>query len=86
MNVVEQALKNLSWTNIATRSGVSLAGVWLIFHGKRRGSIGTLRKIAGALAVGLDDLDSYLQKLPKPEKRPWPKLKPKSKVRGSVAA
>lgn len=87
MDTIEQALKAMSKTDLAVKANVSLSAVSLIFAGKRRVSVGMLRKLATALDVQLDELDRYLQKFPAPKNPPWSGVKPKSaKGRGSVAA
>lgn len=79
---VKQALKKVSQEELAKRSGLTPGGVSLLLHGHRRGTIVTLRKVAAALGVGLDDLDVYLQKFPAPAKR----VTKSAKDRESVAA
>jgi transcriptional regulator with XRE-family HTH domain len=87
MGTIERALKTLSKTELASKAGVSLSAVSLIFSGKRRVSVGMLRKLATAIEVPLDDLDRYLQKFPAPKNPPWSGVKPKNgKSPKSVAA
>lgn len=69
MDRVTQALKTLNYSEIARKAGTTPGFVSMLFNGHRRAKVGTLREIAKALGVTLDDLDRHLVKIPAPENK-----------------
>ncbi len=72
MGTVAEVLKKTNYTQIARLSGTTPAYISLLFNGRRNGKTATLKKVATALGMTLDDLHAHLSKLPH-EKRVWPK-------------
>lgn len=58
---VKGKLRGLSLTELSRRTGLSQGGISLILNGHRNATVGSLRKLAAALGVTLDELDTYLQ-------------------------
>jgi transcriptional regulator with XRE-family HTH domain len=87
MDRVEQALKGSNYTQIAKRSGTTPAYICLLFNRRRSGKTDTLKKVAVAIGVTLDELHTYLSKTPL-EKRAWQKkpATPKVKAKGRSKA
>jgi DNA-binding XRE family transcriptional regulator len=54
--MVWREFRGLSSKQLAEAAGISQAYLSQIEAGKRDGSLGTMKKIAGALRIGLDDL------------------------------
>jgi transcriptional regulator with XRE-family HTH domain len=46
----------LRWDGLSTASGISRSMIAAIEAGHKRGAVGTLKRLAGALNVGLDNL------------------------------
>lgn len=65
MDRVARVLTTLSYSEIARRSGTTVAFVSRLFRGQRQAKMETLGKIAKALGVTLDDIYTYLGKVPK---------------------
>jgi transcriptional regulator with XRE-family HTH domain len=72
MGTVAEVLKKTNYTQIARLSGTTPAYISLLFNGRRNGKTVTLKKVATALGMSLDDLHGHLASLPH-EKRSWPK-------------
>ena len=68
MGKVERSLKGLSNSELARKTCTSESFISLLLRGKRRAKVGTLRKVADALGVSMDDLDQYLSRNSQGEK------------------
>ena len=58
---VKAKLRGVSLTELSRRTGLTQGGVSLILNGHRNATVGSLRKLAAALDVTLDELDTYLR-------------------------
>ncbi len=60
MSKVTAALDQLSLRELAKRSGTTSSFISRLFRGQRDARVDTLRRIADALAVSIDELDKHL--------------------------
>ena len=63
MDSVQKALKTVSYSEVARRTGTTPGYVSLLFRGLRRAKMETLGKMAKALGVSVEDLHTHLTKL-----------------------
>ncbi len=87
MDRVTKALKTLNYSEIARKSGTTAGFISMLFRGHRRPKMETARKVAKAIGVSLDELDTYLLKLGEPANRypSWEKPKARPRTRTPVA-
>ena len=73
---VQDALNQMSYSEIARKSGTTLGYVSLLFRGYRGAKTDTLERLADALGVDLAELHAYLKALPKRgQKHGWQQAK-----------
>ena len=77
INPVQESLNQMSYSEIARKSGTTFGFISLLFRGYRSAKVDTLERIAEAMGVTLAELHSYLKALPKQsERHGWAKSKP----------
>ena len=82
--LIKAKLKGLSLTELSRRTGLTQGGISLILNGHRNATVGSLRKLASAIGVTLDELDTYLQAVPPKLPRPNPRVPQPLENRGSA--
>lgn len=70
MDPVAQALKGLSYSELARRSGTTPGYISLLFRGKRSARMTTMGKVAKALGVTVNDVYNHLERLARRRKPP----------------
>ncbi len=70
MDPVTQALKAVSYSELARRSGTTPGYISLLFRGKRSARMATMGKVAKALGVTVNDVYNYLERLARRRKSP----------------
>lgn len=87
---VATAYAKTSVTELAYRTGTTPSFISMLFRGKREARVDTLRRIAGALGVSVDELDTYLVSIKgqsgKMSRHGWPKPSPRSCSKAPAAA